>query len=49
MGQLRSSWRTMSSTMASTGASIETVIGRSLGCGGSSVLNWLSSRPGGMK
>src|SRR5882724_12659988 len=48
-GATSSSWRTMSSTIPSTDASIETVTGRSLGCGGSSVLNWLSSRPGGMK
>ena len=41
MAATSSSWRTMSSTMASTGASIDTVIGRSSGCGGSSVLNWL--------
>ena len=39
----------MSSTMASTGASIDTVTGFSLASGGSSVLNWLSSSPGGMK
>src|SRR4051794_31345799 len=44
-----SSWRTMSSTIALTGASIDTVIGFSPISGGSSVSNWLSSSPAGMK
>src|SRR5260221_7381917 len=48
-GATSSSWRTISFTIPSTDASIETVTGRSLACGGSSVLNWLSSSPGGMK
>ena len=39
----------MSSTMASTVASIDTLIGFSSAAGGSSVLNWLASSPGGMK
>src|SRR5262249_28181239 len=39
----------MSATMVSTGASIETVTAPSSGLGRSSVLNWLSSRPAGMK
>src|SRR5579872_7277972 len=43
------SWRTISSTIASTGASIETVIAFSSARGGSSVLNWLLSRFAGMK
>src|ERR1700678_3986282 len=41
--------RTMSSTMVSTGASIDTVTGFSSASGGSRVLNWLSNRSGGMK
>src|SRR5262245_48717818 len=39
----------MSSTMASTEPSIETVTAPSSGLGASSVLNWLSSSPAGMK
>ena len=46
---LSPNWRMMSSTMVSTGASIDTVTGFSLLAGGSSVLNWLASSPGGMK
>src|SRR6202030_2207734 len=37
--------RIMSSTIASTGALIDTVRGFSRGSGGSRVLNWLSNRP----
>src|SRR3954451_6377974 len=44
-----SSCRTISSTMALTGASIDTVMGFSPVSGGSSVSNWLSSSPAGMK
>src|SRR6185437_12065936 len=43
------SWRTMSSTMLSAGASIDTVIGRSSAAGGSRVANWLASKAAGMK
>ena len=43
------SWLTILSTMTSTDASIETVSGCSSGVGGSSVSNWLVSKPGGMK
>src|SRR6185312_9190426 len=43
------SCRTILSTIVSADASIDTVSGRSSGAGGSSVSNWLVSRPGGMK
>ncbi|MGB9114221.1 MAG: hypothetical protein WCC91_02870 [Bradyrhizobium sp.] len=43
------SWRTMCSTIVSTEASIDTATGFSSAAGGSSVLNWLSNSPGGMK
>ncbi len=48
-GRSSFNWLTMSSTMVSTDASIDTVMGRSLATGGSSVWNWLVSNPGGMK
>src|SRR5580692_668376 len=45
----RASLPTISSTILSTGASIDTMTGFSSGVGRSSVLNWLGSRSGGMK